>query len=85
MREGRVNSQRLLQPNAMLVGHSYQDTHTNLGGAGFMKKIIAGLAMATIFSGIVWIPTTALADDGPACPVFKSLPPLPIGPPSRCG
>ena len=49
-----------------------------------MKKIIAGLALATMALGIVWIPTTALAEDGPYCPVFKALPPLPIGPPSRC-
>ena len=56
MREGRVNSQRLLQPNAMLVAH------TKTGGSGFMKKVIAGLAMATMV--VLSIPTMALADTG---------------------
>jgi hypothetical protein len=50
-----------------------------------MKKIVASLAMATIISGIVAVPTVALADDSPACPVFKALPGgLPVGPPGRC-
>jgi hypothetical protein len=49
-----------------------------------MKKIIAGLAMATIFSGVIWIPTAALAEEAPYCAVFKATPPLAVGPPSRC-
>jgi hypothetical protein len=50
-----------------------------------MKKIIAGLAMVAVFSGVVSIPAMAhVAEDSPACAVFKAIPPLPVGPPSRC-
>jgi len=49
-----------------------------------MKKIIAGLVMATMFSGVVAIPTIALvAEDNPACGVILSLPPLPVTPPPQ--
>jgi hypothetical protein len=53
-----------------------------------MKKIIAGLAMATMISGIVGIPTVALAEgqepDGPHCAALGVLPPqIPINP--GCG
>jgi hypothetical protein len=52
-----------------------------------MKKIIAGLAVATIFSGVVSIPTMAWAeDDRPECAVVKVVPPqIPLSPGQRCG
>ena len=53
-----------------------------------MKKIIVGLAMATMVSGIVAIPTAALAEGkepgGPHCAALGALPPqIPINP--GCG
>ena len=53
-----------------------------------MKKIIAGLAMATILSGVVGIPTVALAEGqepgGPHCGALGALAPqVPINP--GCG
>jgi hypothetical protein len=49
-----------------------------------MKKIIAGLAMATMVSGVVSIPTMAWAgNDDPGCKVILSIPPLPVTPPPQ--
>ncbi len=49
-----------------------------------MKKIIAGLAMATMISGVVSIPTMALAaEEGPPCSVVKTVVP-PQAPFSAC-
>jgi len=52
-----------------------------------MKKIIAGLAMATMVGGIVSVPTVAWAgNDNPACKILLSLPPSPITlPPQATG
>jgi len=56
-----------------------------------MKKIIVGLAMATIIGGVVSIPTVAQAgNDHPTCKVLFAIVPLPVTPPpqstggSRC-
>ncbi len=62
----------------------FSNTHTNLRGSGFMKNTIAGLAMATMVSGVVSIPTMAWAgNDNPLCKVILAGPPLPTTPPPQ--
>jgi hypothetical protein len=52
-----------------------------------MKKIVVGLAMASMCLGVVSIPTIApVAGDSPVCSVLLSLPPLPVTlPPQATG